>query len=578
MIVPAQWLIIEGWAVVVPAFIGWGVLVRWLWREPLRADAGDLLLTFWLGWAAVLLALQLWHFALPVDGRAQLFVGVVGVCGLVGALRPTWRIIRRFYRGLPVIALGVPAAAWLSNRALEGARFGDSGGYYVPTIRWMIEHRLVVGLSNLYPPYGYNQTYFLYAALLDGSRFAGRPEHLLNSTLIAVLVARSLLALWRLVGWRTRLAPSDVFYTLMLPAEAEAAMGFLFTSPAPDFGVYALGIALCGEFVAVLTDRGPDQRLHFLALALLSAVAPTIKLPILGLAAASMAIAAVTWIRRARPMRRAIADIGVALGMGAFALGPWTIANILMSGCPFFPSAIAALPVSWRVNWDVEAWIQNTMIMGDWHILLREPRWVAQRFVALGWTESAVAVPLAIALATAVFTALAAPIRLLRRPRRVGPRLAAAALLPPLASLIFCIETTPVPRYAGATMWLLAACSAMVALGSRLLAPLARRVTAVVAVALVALPFASGAPRWLNYRDFQISARPAVAVQRLPSGLEVNVPIGVAACWDAPLPCTPSPHPGLRLRDPPNLSSGFEVEPGSKPPGPVTVPGLRSSG
>jgi hypothetical protein len=150
------------------------------------------------------------------------------------------------------------------------------------------------------------------------------------------------------------------------------------------------------------------------------------------------------------------------------------------------------------------------------------------------------------------------------------------ALLPPLASLIFCIALTPMPRYAGATMWLLAAQSVMVLLGSRLLGPVARRTAALAAIALAALPFATGAPLWLDLHDFPPSPRPVVAAQLLPSGLQVYVPSSIHPwCWDAPLPCAPRPHPGLRLRHPPDLASGFEVEPGSGPPPPATVLGVR---
>ena len=46
--------------------------------------------------------------------------------------------------------------------------------------------------------------------------------------------------------------------------------------------------------------------------------------------------------------------------------------------------------------------------------------------------------------------------RVVRR-RPLAGRLPVWILFPPLASLAFCIVTTPVPRYAGATLWLLAA-------------------------------------------------------------------------------------------------------------------------
>jgi hypothetical protein len=571
MLTASQWLLLAGWAVIVPLFIGWGILVRRLWRAPLRADGADFLLSFWIGWAAVILVLQLWHFALPVDGRARLLVAAGGVFGLISAWRAGGRLLSRAHRALPVLVAAVPIAVWLANRASEGSRFGDTGGYYVPTIRWMIEYPVVIGLANLYPPYAYNQTYFLYAALLDGGAFAGRAHHVLNSALLAVLIARTLLGLWRVLRRRGMPGAADVFYALMLPAETEAAVGYLLTSPAPDFAVYVLGIALCGELIAVLArpSAAPastgDVRLHFLTLMLLAALAPTIKLSASGLAAAAMLVGAAAWIVRTRGQwRSAVADLALASAALVITIIPWAVANVLMSGCPFFPSAIAALPVRWRVDWDVQQWIQNTMNIGDWRVAVRAPNWVAQRFVALGWTAAAVAVPLAVAVVALAAGAIMRLVRLAtRRPRpTAGVRISAAALLPPLAALVFCIATTPVPRYAGATMWLLAACSAMAALGTRLLAPRARRVIALCAVALAALPFFTGAALWLDLRGFPPSPRPPVEQQRLRSGLDVHVPArGGHSCWAATLPCTPRLHPGLRLRRPPALGSGFEVDP-----------------
>jgi hypothetical protein len=581
----SQWLLVEGWAVVFTIFAGWGALVRWLWRAPVRADPGEVLLCFWIGWATVLLVLQLWHVAFPVDDPARWAVAAVGALGIPMLLRPAWRLLPRMVRGLPALVLFALAAVWLSNRALDGPRFGDAGGYYIPAIRWIIEHRLIIGLANLYPPYAYNQTYFLYAALLDGGPFAGHAHHLLNSMLLATLAARTVIGLWR-VCWR-RPSAVDVFWTLMLPAEAEAATGYLFTSPAPDFGVYALGIALMGELVAVMASRassapvasgGSALRRHFLSLALLAALAPTVKLPLVGLAGGAMIVGTAVWVRQTR--RRwggMVSGLLLAALFGALSIGPWVARNILMSGSPMFPSSFAALSVPWRPNWDVQKWIQNTMVIGDWNTLMHDPRWVAQRFVALGWTHSSVSVPVGITLGALALGTVAAAVHLARRAPAAARdrRMPIALLLPPFASLAVCIATTPVPRYAGATMWLIAAASVMVALGRFLLTGPARAAVAVGAIGLTALPFVTGAPLWLDLRTFALSPRTTVVVQRLASGLDVNVPSPNPACWDAPLPCTPQLHSGLRLRHPPDLSSGFEVDPASPPPGPVTLPGVR---
>src|SRR4030095_3340986 len=92
--------------------------------------------------------------------------------------------------------------------------------------------------------------------------------------------------------------------------------------------------------------------------------------------------------------------------------------------------------------------------------------------------------------------------------------------------------------------------------------PPPRRVAALTAVGLAALPFFTGAALWLDLRGFPPSPRPAVELQQLASGLGVYMPQpGTQSCWAATLPCPSRLHPGLRLRRPPDLASGFEVDP-----------------
>jgi hypothetical protein len=148
-----------------------------------------------------------------------------------------------------------------------------------------------------------------------------------------------------------------------------------------------------------------------------------------------------------------------------------------------------------------------------------------------------------------------------------------AVIVPPLASFVACLVYTPVPRYAGATMWLLGVEGAMLAIGDWLRTSPGRWLAAGAAVALASLPFWTGEPLLRRLSDFEARAGAQVETLRLPTGLEVLVPQqGTYACWDAPLPCTPYPHPGLQLRHPPDLGGGFVIDPlaaGPLPEAPV---------
>jgi hypothetical protein len=68
-------------------------------------------------------------------------------------------------------------------------------------------------------------------------------------------------------------------------------------------------------------------------------------------------------------------------------------------------------------------------------------------------------------------------------------------------------------------------------------------------------------PLWLDLRDFELMSRIPWEARPLETGGVVNVPIGIEACGDAPLPCTPYPNPALRWRHEGDLAAGFMLDP-----------------
>jgi hypothetical protein len=559
----AQSFVIAACAVVSAVLLGWGLLLSRLSGYPPR-NVDDLLQSFWLGWATVLVALQFWHFILPIDVRAQAAIAAVGLFGLVTSGGCPWRqLARRALPAAPLLVTLAVAVLWLSNRSLGGSRFGDTGGYYIPTIRWVIEYPVVVGVGNLYAPFAYNQSYFLYAALLEFGPFTRRPSHLVNTVLLLPLIARSLLGLWRVLRVGASPALADVFHALFLPALVSLGTGFLLTSSAPDFAVFTTGVVLTGELFALATDSVQRARLHFLAVVVFATVGITVKLSFGGLAASAMLVGAWLWLRRMWPQWRAAAGGLVVAGSIALSIiGPWVASNILMSGYPLFPLMLGGLPVEWRVAVNVQQWIENAMYIGDLRLAFANPRWLLQRFEVLGWTASDVLVPLAFVGAAAVVGMLRGAIRLLARRRLSEAGLPWLLIVPPIASLIACMIYTPVPRYAGATMWVLGITAVMLAIGGWLQAPHGRRLAAATTLALTVLPFVNGTPVLLPLTNFEANGAPVWYTIRLASGLELQtLRQGYYSCWDAPLPCTPYPHLGLRLRRPPDLGSGFVADP-----------------
>jgi hypothetical protein len=233
MLSDASLMILAAWAGLCLVLVGLGSLVRRALHSPAE-DADGLILSFWLGWASLLLALQVWHLFFPVGGWALGLVVGAGVLGLaVGGSRPWLVIARGLCRNGPALILLALIAIWLSNLALTGPRHGDAGAYFVPTVRWLAEYRIVPGLGNLYVPLAFNQSYFLYVAMLDFGPFANRSHHLANGILLLALFARGLLAAQRLAVPSRARSPEDFFYAMSLPVAVGLCVSILLTLSLP---------------------------------------------------------------------------------------------------------------------------------------------------------------------------------------------------------------------------------------------------------------------------------------------------------------------------------------------------------
>lgn len=542
--------------------IGWGSVFRWVCGHPIDG-ADDLLAACFEGWALLLGALQIWHLFLPVDVRATILAAAVGAGGLVLGTGRAWgRVGRRFGRDLPAVLLAMAAALWLSQLALGGPRHGDAGGYYIPTTLWMQAYPVVVGLGNLSAPYAYNQSYFLYVAAAAVGPFATRPWHVVNSLLVMVLVARGILGWWRLVRpWRV-VDWCDLAYALLLPGMVALALGIFFTSPAPDTGVFIVGAALFGSLLQVASGEARTARFHLLAVVLFALAGWTIKVAFAAMAGALLVVVPLFWWWRFRSSRPPLVrTLGVAGAITFFMLAPWIVANVLMSGCPLFPSAVGALDVPWRVRLDVQSWIESDKYMGPLSTLWLDPWWVWRRWIEYGWGAPEVAAPL-IAGAGACLAApfLAVGRRIIGWPRP-SQRLPWWIVVPPLVSLAFALRLTPMPRYAGATMWLFGISATLVACGDWLRrAAIGRGLVAGAAVAL-SVWLASSAPTlWPGLTTFEVPPSIPTDARVLASGLRVNVPRGTDSCYAAPLPCAPHPDPRLRLRRSDDLGGGFAID------------------
>lgn len=557
----AAWSVIAAWAAIGVALAGVGALVRRLLGRP-ATSTDDWLAGFWLGFAATICVLQAWQLAWPVDRGLLVGLGVVGLVGVAREGRLPWiLLLRGLRRHAAAVAAFLLVLGWLALQALHGPRNGDSGLYHVPTIAWHLGHRLPPGLGNLAAPFAYNQSYFLWTALLETGPLVGRGTHVANTVLLAALLGRVGLGLSRLVR-RAACPPADAFYALVLPGVLPLVLDVNATSPSPDIAVHALGIVLVGECLRLLTTG--RRFVDLAALGLLAGSAPALKLSLGGLAAGTLAVAGAAWLRR-RPRRPSLGRAATVLtAIGIVGPGTWMIRGVVLSGYPLYPSTLFAVPAEWAVPRETvvaEAKLIRYWngVEGWWWAAWHDPAWFVRWLPTLGWLRADVLIPLGIAV-----TALLAVIgRRLLRPG-IASAVPAPIVLPLLVSLAYCFAAAPRARYGASAYWMLASTLVWLALPARVLDPAGagvRRLAAGIACGLaVGLVLARGAlvpGLW----DFEPHVRARVSARTLPSGLVVHDPGESMQCWDAPLPCSPFRQDALRLRVPGDLGAGFTVAP-----------------
>lgn len=572
-----------------------GILSRGRIRS--RADSRDagydvghddralrLLVWFWSGWCAVVLFLQVWHLALPVDVRA---VGVVGGLAIVAGFvrqRELRAVVVGFVGAKPDrLTLLIAAAIGLvwANLATGEIRITDTGLYHMQSARWNAAYPIVTGLGNLHGRLAYNNASLLYAALVDVGPWSHGGHH----------VAGGLLALGCLLPLAASIAPAiagpadrDAAATrswlrhvaralLVIPAMLHASRHA--TSLSPDLPATLLGTVLAVVLIELCLGRaaagtnasgGDGARLSPTAavalVALLSATAVSVKLSTI--ATGGVATLVAVWLARISPARCLL-----AAAVFAVAVGPWCARGVILSGYLAYPSQAVAFDVPWRVprEWAEEdrrtivAWARDpernaTEVLADWS-------WVGPWSLRQAKDVLGVTLPLA---AIAACIAVIARDRK-RRHSRVGeapPRLWPAAL-PFVAAVVFLLATAPdLARFGGASLWIIAVVAATTWLAERRQSTeaaefrAARRI--VVAVAVVLAVIAAGKiGRFIRFTG-GLAPIPQAELRtvRTDSGLELHVPADSDRGWDAPLPSTPYAKPQLTLRREGDLGAGFE--------------------
>ncbi|HRU04944.1 MAG TPA: hypothetical protein P5137_04110 [Candidatus Brocadiia bacterium] len=552
--------IVATWLLIGPAFLGLGLALRRAAGVPAESPE-DLLAAFWVGWAAALGALQWTSLFLPIGWPARLIVLVLGVAGFVFHGRAIAAIAwPRNARRAAFVACLALFALWLANQSTAPIVLYDAGLYHLTQVRWAASFPAVPGLGNLHVRLAYNNASFLYNAFMSAGPWQGLAHHVSNGLLLLAMAARLGLGAWRRLFGREA-KPSDLAALILLgPALSQCFRHA--SSLSPDLPAFALGVLVCLELIRLALDNlppGAKRAAAFHVLVLASAgLAVKLTFAVFGFTAA---VAALALLWRARPVFRPMAAAGV---LSAFIVAPWFARGVITSGCPFYPSQALAVNVDWRVPPEIAR--NDLQWMRSWaRVPAAPPDQVLAGWSWLRpWTRGLFAYEEHVFdVVLPLLIALIAGVALLARP---GPKpwRAAACAIPCAAAIVFWFFSAPLPRYAAASLWALAAglaAAASLARSSGRHGAFGRAAWAAAALVLAAAA-CHGRDRFIAPGpDRGLYPLPVAAVEpRLThSGLIVFTPRRGEQCWDAPLPCAPALNPRLRLRQPGCLAAGFTL-------------------
>jgi hypothetical protein len=547
--------VLGGWAAVGTVLYGLGCLVtRWL--GPASDEPTGPLVRFWLGWSAALGLLQLWHFALPIDGRVYLALAPLGALGLFSRRAAILESARRGLttpRGALAAAAVALVAACAAALALHRPCNPDSCLYHIATIRWFEQHPIVPGLGNANLRLAFNHAYYLYASLFDVGPLRGNGERLANGLLLLGILAPACLVLLGLLDLR-RPHPNSSYLTVALAGVMiDLLLGCNLPSPTADVAVATTGAVLILLAIGPTIDGAELTPFRLRAIGVI-AIAAVIAKPSAVIVAAPFALFAAaeafrregahaTWRRTASIL--AIAALVVVV--------PWLVRGAVLSGYPLFPAEIGDLGLPWRLPAGVghrELLYERAFarMRADANFTADYP-WV-RHWLSLEWLENReFLIPVVTLLAAGTLAAVLA----LRHRRRLPMARSATAVG---AALVLWWVLAPDPRFAMAPIWCAASLAVLCALElvpwKTASAPRATRL--VLALAVVAGAFSEPWRISLSFaKDFEPPGPERFVEGRLGTGEPVRVSGG---CCLEPT-CVWGDPANVYLRTPGDFSSGF---------------------
>lgn len=549
---------------------------------------------FWLGFAVVLAFLQCWHFLFRISVAPWILLSLLAVPGLWKSRNTFAKVFAGRRKHRITLALSLLALVYVANRSLGPCLAFDSGLYGQPAVNWFVSYPVVPGLANLQERIGFNNSIFLFYAMLDHGFWHGRSNQLVNGLLLSALLLQIIWSGRRVLGRRSSQLGPDLFDTVLLIPAMFIAIDPQFyniASVVTDPAVAILMFVSASRLLRVLWDSSSNPSLDGFFIIVTGAAALTLKLSALAFVTTAGLLVCWNWSRGPGNFVSSIRKAGVRSSLAAAILiGPWLLHGLILTGYPVYPMTVGALNVDWKVPESVAAnergfikefaryyydpnLITSRMARGQY----RSPTgswikpWILRAFEV---AKGEMVIPIALtALGLVALVGFDANTSLVTS--RIG--LAWLATIPALALLVQGVLFGPSPRFMLPGCWILAATVLSLSLHSQVSRSIAARSAYVLVVCSIAASLVGGRALHLLSHDKPDAALatlfnapgPDDGFYHLPkanfrpvvsrSGLTVLSPINDGRIWNGPLMSAPDPVPDVALRVAGNPRYGFKT-------------------
>jgi len=347
-LVSAMSWVLGMWVVIFTTILGLGLCAS---RYLAPRGFSDVFSAFWYGLAILIALLQVLHFFMPLGLNGLLTCLTVSL--LAGGFE-LFRVIKQHVLLLcsrPKLLLTVVLIVlWFANRCIGPNSCGDSQLYHLQQIRWVTEHPIIPGLSNLCVYLGISNSSILLDSLVDIGPLHTHSQLVTHGLLCCVIILQGVVSAGFGFGRQSPAHPCGAapWYVILIPLVLELTTpgNFAFTEVAASMPVF---VSLSGMLWLFSRKhwQAPETAVAVQCIVMLTAAVCLKHVTIFFAFAACLSILIWGFFKMSAGQRlRLLPGILIA----AVLISCWLIRSFIYSGYPMFPNKMGSwFDVPWKL-------------------------------------------------------------------------------------------------------------------------------------------------------------------------------------------------------------------------------------